>query len=447
MRVPKALPSIHPEKEEHPMQRSAKFVPLIFLLSTALVASCVGETTESELIVKNTVEDLPNCSNGKFAAVYYVVSTDEFYFCDGSEFILVDLSGQDGSSCTVSEDSAGNATITCEDGTVATVSDGQDGQDGQNGQDGQDGTSCTVTRDDAAGTTTISCEDGTVAVVEDGQDGQDGTSCTIAETAAGAAITCGADTVTITDGQDGSSCSASTDASGAITISCDDGTSATIPAGDGGDAVALVCGLLLNNPSLVPPDGLECPPACGDGVVDPGEECDPPDGVTCNASCQSLGATLNADVNLVGTLTCTALLIELQQNASLLFEVIDNNLTLIEGVVDFVGICGQVVESLEVIVSVDGATPTTLSAVAPGVPVVLDQPDPVVEAICAASIPLDFTPMAVSSVTSPTVDFQITDIASSGVGDGVAVPNPFAWGVENPDCTLTNNNTATVSAQ
>jgi hypothetical protein len=55
--------------------------------------SCASEVSrESELLVKDTLDDLPNCSNGKFAAVFYVVSTDEFYFCDGSEFILGDLS-------------------------------------------------------------------------------------------------------------------------------------------------------------------------------------------------------------------------------------------------------------------------------------------------------------------------------------------------------------------
>jgi hypothetical protein len=243
-------------------------IPFTLLLSASLLVSCASnESSEPNVVVKQTVEDLPNCSNGKFGAVYYVVSEDTFYFCDGGEFIAVDLSGQDGTSCTVTDDGAGTVTIACEDGTVATVSDGQDGTDGQ---DGQDGTSCTVTRDDAAGTTTVSCEDGTVAVVEDGQDGQngqdgqDGTSCTIADTAAGAIIACGAETVTITDGQDGSSCSASTDAAGAVTIACDDGTSATIPAGgeDGSDAVFLLCDLLDDNPDLIAPFGIVCPCPC-----------------------------------------------------------------------------------------------------------------------------------------------------------------------------------------
>lgn len=263
---------------------------LTLLICASLLIACGNaETSEPNVVVAQTFFDVPICNRLRTAIVYYVVDTDEFFFCDGQELQAVDLSGQngedgqdgqDGTSCTVTNDGAGTTTISCEDGTTATVSDGQDGQDG---------TSCTVSRDDAAGTTTISCEDGTVAVVEDGEDGQDGgdgSSCTLAETAAGATITCGTDTVTITDGQDGSSCTASTDATGAVTISCDDGTSATIPAGD--DDVALLCGLLVSNPSLVSPEGLECPPLCGNGVLDPEEDCDPPNGVTCDASCQRI---------------------------------------------------------------------------------------------------------------------------------------------------------------
>ncbi|HSN83886.1 MAG TPA: hypothetical protein VLS88_14990 [Polyangiales bacterium] len=209
------------------MCRSTATMALMFALSAAHLIACGNtESARGDVIVKQTLEDLPNCSNGRFGAVYYVVSEDAFYFCDGGAFIPVDLSGQDG----------------------------------RDGQDGQDGTSCTVARDDFAGTTTIRCEDGTEAVVYDGQDGQDGTSCSIAATAGGAAITCGTETVTITDGADGSSCTASTDASGAVTISCDDGTSATIPAGAEGElAVELICNVIGLN-ELLPPRGLECPP-------------------------------------------------------------------------------------------------------------------------------------------------------------------------------------------
>ncbi len=64
--------------------------------------------------------------------------------------------GEPGLSCTVSTNDAGVTTISCEDGTQATVSDGTPG------------TSCTVT-DDQMGTKTIRCDDGTEATVTDGK--------------------------------------------------------------------------------------------------------------------------------------------------------------------------------------------------------------------------------------------------------------------------------------
>ncbi|MFQ5414815.1 MAG: M12 family metallo-peptidase, partial [Phycisphaerae bacterium] len=36
-------------------------------------------------------------------------------------------------------------------------------------------------------------------------------------------------------------------------------------------------------------DGSGPPPVCGNGIVEPGEQCDPPDGVTCDANCQFIG--------------------------------------------------------------------------------------------------------------------------------------------------------------
>jgi len=196
------------------------------LVAGALTLTACGnnETSEPSFVVAETFANVPICTRFRTGIVYYVADTDEFFFCDGRTLQPLDLSGQDGTSCTVSRDeSAGTTTITCEDGTVAVVQDGQDGQDGE-----------------------------------------DGTSCTIAENAAGATITCGSESVTLTDGQDGSSCSASTDSSGAVTISCDDGTSATIPAsGDNGAAasVELLCEVIGEN-DLREPRGLDCPAFC-----------------------------------------------------------------------------------------------------------------------------------------------------------------------------------------
>jgi hypothetical protein len=62
--------------------------------------------------------------------------------------------------------------MTCEDYPAAQVENGKDGVDGNDGQNGVDGTSCTVTRGN--GFATITCDDGTTATVNDGRDGGNG---------------------------------------------------------------------------------------------------------------------------------------------------------------------------------------------------------------------------------------------------------------------------------
>jgi predicted CXXCH cytochrome family protein len=69
--------------------------------------------------------------------------------------------GPAGSSCTVTDHGDGTVTITCDDGTEVTISDGAPGG------------SCTVL-DHGDGTRTIECEDGTRVVVSDGEDGSPG---------------------------------------------------------------------------------------------------------------------------------------------------------------------------------------------------------------------------------------------------------------------------------
>jgi len=182
--------------------------------------------------------------------------------------------GPSGSSCTVSDNGDGTKTISCEDGTSVTISDGVDGQNGQDGQDGADGqdgtdgqdgengqagTSCSVS-DNGDGTKTISCSDGTSVTVSDGADGQDGqigrdgqdgengqagTSCSVSDNGDGTkTISCSDGTsVTVSDGtngqngengQAGTSCSVSDNGDGTKTISCGDGTSVTVSNGADG---------------------------------------------------------------------------------------------------------------------------------------------------------------------------------------------------------------------
>ena len=83
-----------------------------------------------------------------------------------------------GSRCSVADNGDGTATISCDDGTSFRVrngsdgtdgTDGGDGTDGTDGMDGMDGTSCSV-MDNADGSRTISCEDGTsVTIPPDGE--------------------------------------------------------------------------------------------------------------------------------------------------------------------------------------------------------------------------------------------------------------------------------------
>ena len=256
---------------------------LVGCYSTLEVGDGPTGEAESGVIVKQTKKDLPQCNRGHDGIVYYVSDSGKFFYCDGDKrkYIRLHLVGQDGSSCTVTQDN-GSATISCEDGTDATVSDGQDGADGAPGADGQDGTSCTVidnldgtktisctdgtsvTVSDGAqgppgadgapgadgqdgtsctvvdnldGTKTISCTDGTSVTVSDGQDGADGTSCTVVDNLDGTYdITCGDNTVTVTD----DSCTVVTN--GCIaTVSCDDGTFATVPLADTACGVDGVC--------------------------------------------------------------------------------------------------------------------------------------------------------------------------------------------------------------
>lgn len=65
--------------------------------------------------------------------------------------------GKDGSSCSVQKVGA-STTVTCTDGTTATV------------PAGKDGSSCSV-RDTGNGTHALTCTDGTTAVLRDGQNG------------------------------------------------------------------------------------------------------------------------------------------------------------------------------------------------------------------------------------------------------------------------------------
>jgi hypothetical protein len=67
-------------------------------------------------------------------------------------------------SCTVVDEGDGTKTISCDDGTEATIVDGAEGAQGSAG------TSCTI-EDEGDGTKTLLCEDGTEETILDGMAG------------------------------------------------------------------------------------------------------------------------------------------------------------------------------------------------------------------------------------------------------------------------------------
>jgi hypothetical protein len=79
--------------------------------------------------------------------------------------------GTDGSSCSVTTVPEG-ATVTCTDGTQATVLNGLDGTAAAQGAPGLDGSSCSVAQTTSGAT--VSCTDGTVAQLTNGAPGDVG---------------------------------------------------------------------------------------------------------------------------------------------------------------------------------------------------------------------------------------------------------------------------------
>ena len=132
--------------------------------------------------------------------------------------LLAGCEGPPGSSCSVATNADGSSTITCDDGTTATVMSGTDGD------------SCDLTTN-TDGSKTITCPGSDPITVKDGADGEPCT--TVADTAAGTVtISCpGVSDVTVSDGAVGAdaSCTVTTSATGVTTIECNDGSSIIVP--------------------------------------------------------------------------------------------------------------------------------------------------------------------------------------------------------------------------
>ena len=147
--------------------------------------------------------------------------------CDGETIKVYDgANGAAGLGCTVSKED-GVATITCEDGTEETVSDGV------NGDNCSIGENLDTYGDPIPGTAKITCGTGKTAttyIVKDGTAGKNGDNCSIKDNENGTAtITCGtgtgATTYTVNDGAKGDagySCS-STAGVGYVDVKCQTG--------------------------------------------------------------------------------------------------------------------------------------------------------------------------------------------------------------------------------
>jgi hypothetical protein len=107
-----------------------KFISTGLVLLVAALAvmfiGCGEETGESKTttqIVK-TLDDLPNCAQGKFAVVYYVMEEEQFYVCGYSTenpnqygYHVIDPPDD---TCTVEDNGDGTKTVRCTDGTDVT---------------------------------------------------------------------------------------------------------------------------------------------------------------------------------------------------------------------------------------------------------------------------------------------------------------------------------------
>jgi OmcA/MtrC family decaheme c-type cytochrome len=88
--------------------------------------------------------------------------------CSGSN----GAAGKDGTSCAITDNHDGTATVNCGDGGTFTVTNGSNGtngtngSNGSNGMNGMNGTSCTLTGADG-GTRTLTCGDGGSITVVD----------------------------------------------------------------------------------------------------------------------------------------------------------------------------------------------------------------------------------------------------------------------------------------
>lgn len=150
--------------------------------------------------VVESLVDLPDCDSTNWNTLYFVMEDSSFQYCTEEGYLDYSLASpqQLVSSCSVKNNSNGSKTISCTDGTSATLTNGADGEDGQDGSNGSNGTN---------GSNGLDGKNGS-----NGTNGQNGS--------AGAMGSSGSNGTNGTNGTDGKPCTLSDDGFGTVTMTC-----------------------------------------------------------------------------------------------------------------------------------------------------------------------------------------------------------------------------------
>lgn len=290
--------------------------------------------------------DLPRCNYLHRGVVFYVDTSSEFFYCDGWSMVPIEMNGANGkdgiSYLVVIEEAerwdckAGGAMVSTgpdknDDGVIDYVTssypvcNGEPGDQGPQGRprpDGKhpEGSSCTVFNN-GNGTKTIRCEDGTSVIISDGKDdnyhGDHGDHGGCRSNDGRCPPGCNADTDNDCFARcgnhridPGETC----DPPSSCPISCDDGTACTVDIKVGTAANCTADCIYQPITKCLAWDGCcprgcskrsdkDCSSSCGNGILDPGETCDPPS--TCPYSCND-GNSCTDDFITGSAANCTA---------------------------------------------------------------------------------------------------------------------------------------------
>lgn len=170
---------------------------LTTLIAGAVLAACgdaqpPGYGVEAVVLLQQTSE-LPQCNPSRRGAVYYVDDEEQFYYCDGDAYQGLDAVGEAGASWLVQSQPAGDdkcsndgvrfdmgpdldldGNLSDQEAQISTLlCSGEDGAPGEPGPPGAPGMNaeCDVSTSDS-GVATLTCNDGSVATLND-VDGDD----------------------------------------------------------------------------------------------------------------------------------------------------------------------------------------------------------------------------------------------------------------------------------